>query len=243
MRMADQAALLVLANVSQQFGGIAALSNIYLTIEGNSVLGLVGPNGAGKSTLLEVIAGFQKPDTGCLFFNGVRINELRPDQHCAMGICRTFQSVEVFSDLTVFENALIGAFVNCGSRREAEEIATSVLEQVSLLSNAHWPAKMLNQGQLKRLDLARALSTRPKLLLLDEVMAGLDTADIAEVSALIKQLSKLNITIVIVEHNLSIIKKLATRVVVLDHGHLILDGSPFDVFRDPKIIDLYVGRH
>jgi branched-chain amino acid transport system ATP-binding protein len=237
--------LLRLNSVSRRFGGVVAVDSVGFSIESGEIVGLMGANGAGKTTLFSLIAGNLRPTAGEILLDDRRIDRLRPDQISGLGVARTFQIVRPFAGLTVLENVAIGALF--GSSREksvtrANADARAVLEEVGLADRAEDYANALNLSGRKRLEIARALATNPKLLMLDEVMAGLTPREGADAVAMIRRLHKArNLTVIVVEHVMGILMDLCPRIVVLHHGALIAEGPPSEVANDQRVIDSYLG--
>ncbi len=238
--------LLELRQVERRFGGVVAVESVDMTVEEGEILGLMGANGAGKTTLFGLIAGNLRPHAGEIRFAGRRIDGLRPDQVSRLGIARAFQIVRPFAGLTVLENVAVGALFGAGrelSMRRAEEQAFGVLEEVGLAGRARDPAGALTLAGRKRLEIARALATRPKLLLLDEVMAGLTPVEVAEALDTIMALKqRRRLTIVVIEHVMRALMRLCGRLVVLHHGTRIAEGAPDEIAADPRVVEAYLGR-
>ncbi len=232
--------------VSKEFGGLQALKNVDLTINENEITGLVGPNGSGKSTLLNVISGVYKPDSGRILFMNEDISKLPPYRICSKGITKTSQVVQSFPDMTTIENVLTGVLFSRKKKEEkltAPEKAKELLRFVGLKEEKfNLPAKNLNVVELRRVQLARALATSPKLLLLDELLTGLTPKESDEAIALIKQIKNQGVTILMVEHVMKVIMGLCDHVAVLHHGEKICEGTPGEVCTDKNVINVYLGK-
>ncbi len=235
-------ALLRIDSIDKSYGGLQVISNLSMDINSGEIMGVIGPNGAGKTTLFNLISGFTKCDAGKINFNGADITNLHPPHKVSkIGIARTFQIVKPFEGLTVLENIVAGAAQRADNINEAQEISSEVLSIAGLKEYSNTIASSLTLVSRKRLELARALATGPKLLLLDEVMAGLNPTEVEQTTQLIKKIAQQGITIMIIEHVMKAIMSLANRVVVIDHGVEIFIGSPQDARNDEKVISAYLG--
>ena len=237
--------MLKCVEVSKTFGGLQAVKKIDFTINQGEIAGLVGPNGSGKSTLLNLISGVYKPDSGKIMFNGEEISKLSPHAVCAKGITKTSQTVQSFPDMTMLENVLISVKFACSKNKQKTDLDTAeeLLEFVGLQKekfNAH--AKDLNVIELRRVQLARALATNPKMLLLDELLTGLTPKENDAAIALIKLINKQGITILMVEHIMKVIMGLCNHVTVLHHGEKLCEGTPETVCKDEEVIKVYLGK-
>ncbi|MCX5910975.1 MAG: ABC transporter ATP-binding protein [Deltaproteobacteria bacterium] len=230
--------------ITKYFGGLAAVSEVSFHILPGEILGLIGPNGAGKTTLFNLIAGVYKPDRGTLAFRGRNISGLHPNVVCKMGIARTFQITKPFLELTVLENALVGAIFGHQQKRhmeEARERALSALNRVGLAAKAKKRGRSLNLVERKRLEVARALSTAPELLLLDEVVAGLNPKEAMEMADFIGSLRQEGITILMIEHVMRAIMGLSDRLIVLHYGKKLAEGTPAEISQNSQVIEAYLG--
>ena len=234
--------LLEAQSVSRAFGGFMALKDASLTVEAGEIVGLIGPNGAGKSTFFNCIAGDLEPTTGRIVFDGTDVTGLAAEAHARLGIGRTFQVPATFEDMTILENVMVGAFLRHPLRADAIAKATEVLRLTELDKLADQRARSLGTPGRKRLEIARVLATEPKLLLLDEALAGLTPGEVQRAIALVRRIHALGITIVIVEHIMEVIMTLTQRVLVFNQGHTIAQGKPTDVVRVPEVIEAYLGR-
>lgn len=233
--------LLKVEGLSKAFGGIHANEDISFEIGQGEILGIIGPNGAGKSTLFDLITGYTRPDRGSIRFDGQNIFGLKPDRVSRLGIGRTFQKLKPFTDLTLLENVMIGAFAHEPDIRHARDKALEIIDFVDLIEKRHHFARELSTGQRKRLELARAMATEPRLLLMDEVTGGVDQKTIPGLVALIRKMKEAGVTIATIEHNINIIMEISDHILALDQGQRIAFGKPEDIQNDQRVIDAYLG--
>jgi branched-chain amino acid transport system ATP-binding protein len=235
-------ALLEIAGVSKRFRGLLAVDNVTFSVAQGSIFAVIGPNGAGKTTLFNLIAGVFPPDAGTIMFDGRRIDGLAPDQVCRRGLARTFQLVRPFASLSVEDNVIVGAMLQRGNVAHAREHAHAVLRTLDLFDKRQQMASALTLPDRKRLEMARALATGPKFLLLDEVMAGLRPAETDRMVAILREINRQSgLTILLIEHVMRAVMALATRVLVLHHGAAIAQGAPEAVVREPAVVQSYLG--
>jgi len=234
-------ALLDVRDVTMKFGALVANDRVSFTVEAGSIVGLIGPNGAGKTTLFNCISGLYKPTGGRILFDGEDVTGLPPYQIARKGAVRTFQVVRPLKDMTVFDNVLVGAFLKCSEKRQAFERAAECIHLCSLESFQERLAGELSIGGKKRLEMARALATRPKLLMLDEVMAGLTFTEVKASLEVIRRLQESGITMMIVEHVMEGIMPIADKIVVLDGGVKIAEDAPGCIVNDERVIEAYLG--
>jgi branched-chain amino acid transport system ATP-binding protein len=237
-------ALLELDSVSRTFRGLRAVDRVSLTVREGEIVGLIGPNGAGKTTLVNVITGVHPATAGTVRFRGQDITRLKPNRVARLGISRTFQIVQPFPQMSVADNIAAGALFAGGaaSLQDAVGAARALADRVGLGAVADRPAATLTLAQRKRLELAKGLAMRPKLLLLDEVNAGLNTSEIDEALALIRSIAAGGVTIIVIEHVMKVVLSVSSRIVVLHHGQLIADGDPQAVMRDRAVVEAYLGK-
>jgi branched-chain amino acid transport system ATP-binding protein len=234
--------VLKLEAVTKRFGGLTAVREVSLEVREGDLLGIIGPNGAGKTTLFHMISGYYRPDEGRILYEGRDVTGLPPHAICRLGLTRTFQIVKPFGNLSVRDNVMIGALTRLRHVREARREAERVIEICGLSPHAEARAKGLPIGLRKRLEVARALATKPRLLLLDEVMAGLNPTELAGIIELIRRLHADGLSLIIIEHIMAAMMRLAQRIAVLHHGEKIAEGTPAEITRDRRVIDAYLGE-
>ncbi|MHB0867987.1 MAG: ABC transporter ATP-binding protein [Chloroflexota bacterium] len=234
--------ILQVENVTKQFGGLHALKGVSFEVQEGEILGLIGPNGAGKTTLFNVVSGFFRPDQGRVLFAGEQVSHLKPYDVCRRGLVRTFQVVKPFGNLTALQNVMVGSFLKTANPGRARARALEVLELVGLLERQEKVAKSLTIADRKRLEVARALATGPRVLLLDEVMAGLNPTELAQMLEILRRIRAQGVTLLVIEHIMAAIMTVSERIVVLHHGEKIAEGPPKEVARDKRVIDAYLGE-
>jgi len=240
--VSDAAPILELDAVTKRFGGLTAVSGVSLRVAAGEILGIIGPNGAGKTTLFNVISGYYRPESGRILFAGHEVTGHPPHAICRLGLTRTFQLVKPFGNLSVLDNVMIGALTRLPTVSSARLEAERVVETCGLAAHAAGQARTLPIGLRKRLEVARALATRPRLLLLDEVMAGLNPTELAGMVELIRRLQADGLTLIVIEHIMAAMMRLAQRIVVLHHGEAIAEGAPAAITQDRRVVDAYLGE-
>ena len=234
-------AILEIKHVSKFFGGLAANADVSFDVPEGTIMGLIGPNGAGKTTLFNCITGYYPPSEGEILFDGQRMNGLQPNHVCKLGMARTWQKVRPLTNLSVLDNVVVGALCRTNSVHEARRLAHEQLKVVRLEHREDILAGALPIGERKRLEVARVLATKPKLLLLDEVMGGLNPSESDEIIGLILDIKTTGITQMVIEHDMRAIMRLSDRIVVLNSGEKLAEGSPKDIVGNPAVIEAYLG--
>jgi branched-chain amino acid transport system ATP-binding protein len=234
--------MLEVRGLSKAFGGLKAVDQASLSVKAGEIVGLIGPNGAGKTTLFAAIAGFHKPDSGSITFDGTDITGFAPHRICSVGMVRTFQITQPFGKISVRENIMVGAYFRTADRAEAWRIAEAVAAQVGMSDQLDQNGLDLTVAGRKRLELARALATRPRLLLLDEVMAGLNPTEIVEIIQIIKAIRGAGVTILLIEHVMQAVTSLAERLYVINQGRMIAEGTPAAIAENPLVVEAYLGH-
>lgn len=234
--------LLEVHNITKRFGGLVAVNDLSLSVNKGEILGMIGPNGAGKTTAFNMISGYYEPNEGQVIFDGKDITGLRPHQVCKLGLARTFQVVKPFPQLSVLDNVIVGAYNRTNDKQEARQKAREILEFLGMGKMTEQLAGGLSVAGRKRLEIAKVLATEPKMILLDEAMAGLRPKETDEIIELVRQISQQGIALLLVEHVMKVIMSLADRIVVIHHGEKIAEGEPQKVVQDKAVIDAYLGE-
>jgi branched-chain amino acid transport system ATP-binding protein len=234
--------LLEVKKVSRFFGGLAAVRDVSFDLRQGEILGLIGPNGAGKTTLFNVINGFYAPSRGDVFFKGEKISGLKPHRICQLGIARTFQVVKPLQRMSVHENVIASAYLRAKDRRQAEEISNETIAFTGLDDDRNVISKGLPLGMRKRLEIARALATQPELLLLDESFAGLNPTELNASIEIIRKIKERGITIMIIEHHMKVIMSISDRIVVLNYGEKIAEGTSQEIRNNALVVEAYLGE-
>ena len=224
------------------FGSLSALKGVSLSVKSGEILGLIGPNGAGKTTFFNCITGYLSSTLGSIHFQGKEITRFPPHRICHLGICRTFQIVQVFQEMTVLENVMMGSFCHHANTKKSMELAREILELTGLAEKSDQIAGSLTLVDQKRIELSRALATQPKLLLLDEVMAGLNPTETEEAVELVRKVHQQGVILIVVEHVMEVIMSLCERIAVFDSGELIADGPPEEIVHNDRVIEAYLGE-
>jgi len=233
--------LIEIRDVSKNFGGLAALTHVSFFLKQGEILGLIGPNGAGKTTLFNVVNGFYPPSRGEVFYKSEKISDLKPHQICKLGIARTFQVVRPLQRMTALDNVIASAFLRAKNKSEAEGIALETMRFTGLYEDRHLVSKGLPLGKRKKLEITRALATRPEMLLLDESFAGLNPSEQNELIEIIRKVRANGITIMVIEHHMKVIMSISDRIVVLNYGEKIAEGTPKEIGNNPLVIQAYLG--
>jgi len=238
----DGKPVLEVTGLAKAFGGLQATSDLSFSVREGELLGIIGPNGAGKTTLFNLLNGFLRPDSGDIVFHGQSLQRQRPNRRCAAGMARTFQVPKPFTHLSVLDNVVIGAYVHTRSKVEASRHASAAIHLVGLHDHLDLPAANLTNKELRLMELARALASKPTLILVDEILAGLDPQAMQDMLVVLRRVRRLGITIIIIEHSMQAMVQLVNRFIVLDHGALLAEGSPDSIVRNPAVIEAYLGR-
>ena len=233
--------LIEIRDVSKNFGGLSALTHVSFFLKQGEILGLIGPNGAGKTTLFNVVNGFYPPSRGEVFFKSEKISDLKPHQICKLGIARTFQVVRPLQRMTALDNVIASAFLRAKNKSEAEGIALETMRFTDLYEDRHVVSKGLPLGKRKKLEITRALATQPEMLLLDESFAGLNPSEQNELIEIIRKVRANGITIMVIEHHMKVIMSISDRIVVLNYGEKIAEGTPKEIGNNPLVIQAYLG--
>ena len=235
-------AFLSVQSVDKHFQGLRAVDGVSFDVSRGEIVSIIGPNGAGKTTLFNLLTGQLAPTNGEIRLNGELLNRLRPDKRAKLGLGRTFQIAKPLISLTALENVMVGAFLHHPKLRDAEKLARAKLDEVGLRERAHVRAGELTLSERRRLEVARALSLDPQIVLLDEVMAGLNPSEVGELIGLVGRLNQSGLTLLIIEHNLKVVRAFSKRVIVLDHGAKIAEGDADAILNTPEVIEAYLGK-
>ena len=234
--------ILRVRSLSKSYGGLKAANDLSFNVRNGELLGIIGPNGAGKTTLFNLLNGFVSPDEGEILFRDNSLLKLKPNRICALGIARTFQVAKPFAHLSILDNVILGAYVNSRDKNEAQQHASAAIKLVGLIDKCDSPASNLTNRELRLMELARALASKPRLVLVDEILAGLDPEAMGDVLEVLRKVQALGITIVIIEHSMQAMVQLVDRFIVLDHGALLAHGIPDDIVKDDRVIEAYLGK-
>jgi len=235
-------ALLEVQGITKWFGGLVAVHDLNFNVDRGEIVGMIGPNGAGKTTAFNMIAGFYRPNEGHVYLDGKDITGLRSDQICQLGLARTFQIVRPFKEISVLDNVMVGAYNRTGSERAAQAKAEEIIDFMGMTSMTRQTAAGLPIASCKRLEIARALATNPKIILLDEVMSGLRPTEMDETIDLVRKVNQRGIALLLVEHVMKVIMALAGRIVVIHHGEKLAEGRPDEIVQNKAVIDAYLGE-
>jgi ABC-type branched-chain amino acid transport systems, ATPase component len=239
--------ILSVRNITMKFDSFMALNDISFDLEKGSILGIIGPNGAGKTTLFNTITGYYQTYSGKILFDGTSVRGMRPDKRCCMGIARTFQITKPFENISILGNVMVGAYYGKSlkkksSIKDCEKEAYDLIEKVGLSDKINDPAGSLNVSQRKKLELARALSTEPELLLLDEVVGGLNPTEVVDMMEIIKSINRSGVSILMIEHVMKAVMGVSHRILVLNHGEKLAEGEPAEIIKNPDVISAYLGN-
>lgn len=234
--------LLSIKNLSKSFGGVHAVKDVSFDVNYGEIIGVIGPNGAGKSTLFNAVTGFDRPDSGTVTFDGIKVDGMSPNRRAQLGLCRTFQTSQPFLDLSVRDNVVIGALQQVRTVKEARVLADETMERIGITQFSSVKSAVLSLGNRRRLEVARALATGPKLILLDEVMGGLTPAEVDAIMELISSLPESGVSVILIEHIMRAIMTVSDRIVVMHDGKHIAEGVPDVIAKDPNVVAAYLGE-